>query len=67
MSNVNSDIKCTRRIKVGFVITFDQAELSKKILSPFIAFNPYKEETGGKQVYKSPLVKASKNLTVKIV
>lgn len=60
VSNVNNEVKSTRRIKVTFLITFDQAELSRKIVTPFIPFNPYKEETGGKQVYKSPLVKASK-------
>lgn len=50
--------KSTRRIKIFFILTFDHAELTKKVLSPYYAFNPFKEDNNGKQIYKSPMVRA---------
>ena len=37
---------------------FSNAEMTKKVISPYFKFNPYKEETNGKSIYKSPLLKS---------
>ena len=50
---------CTR-VRINFKIPFDHAELSKKVMSPYFPFNPYKEDLNGKPMYKSPMLKASK-------
>jgi len=57
----SQSIKPSRRIKIFFLLTFDQAELTKKVQSPYCPFNPYKENSNGKQLYKSPLIKSSKS------
>lgn len=51
------------RIKIAFKIPFEQASMSKKCLSPYFPFNPYKEEENGKAIFKSPLVKKSNVLS----
>jgi len=53
------------RIKINFKIPFEQAQMSKKCLSPYFPFNPYKEVENGKAIFKSPLVKKSMLLSIK--
>lgn len=48
------------RIWINFKVPFDHAELQKKVVNPYFPFNPNKEDTNGKQIFKSPLLKQSK-------
>ena len=48
------------RIKINFKIPFKHADLQKKCFSPYFAFNPYKENVNGRNIYKSPLHKSRK-------
>jgi hypothetical protein len=48
------------RLWINFKVPFDHAELQKKVINPYFPFNPNKEDTNGKQIFKSPLLKQSK-------
>jgi hypothetical protein len=47
------------KLKIHFKVPFNHAELSKKIINPYFPFNPNKEDTNGKQIFKSPMLKTS--------
>lgn len=53
------------RIKISFKIPFEQAPMSRKCLSPYFSFNPYKEVENDKAIFKSPLVKKGMLLSIK--
>jgi hypothetical protein len=35
--------------------------MSKKVMNPYFPFNPNREDTNGKQIFKSPLLKTREN------
>jgi hypothetical protein len=39
---------------------FSPSDSCKKVVSPYFPFNPYMEESNGKKIYKSPLLKTRK-------
>jgi len=47
-------------VRISFKLPFDNPDMQKKCVSPYFAFNPYKENQNGKQIYKSPLLKTRK-------
>lgn len=55
------------KIKINFKIPFSNANLSKKVMSPYFPINPYKEENNGKQIFVSPLLKNRKWSTLQNV
>lgn len=52
------------RVKVNFKLPFCPSDSGKKVVSPYFPFNPYIEESNGKKIYKSPLLKTSKKMQV---
>ena len=60
-SGDNSAIqRSSTRGRISFKLPFDHPDMQKKCVSPYFAFNPYKEDLNGKQLYKSPLLKTRK-------
>ena len=44
-------------LKIQFKLPFNQAGMSKKVMNPYFPFNPNKEDTNGKKIFKSPMLK----------
>ena len=53
-------LRSQTRVKVNFKLPFSSSDSAKKIVSPYFPFNPYIEESNGKKIYKSPLLKTSR-------
>lgn len=49
------------QLKINFKLHFNHAEMSKKVMNPYFPFNPNREDTNGKQIFKSPLLKTREN------
>ncbi|TNV87760.1 hypothetical protein FGO68_gene5455 [Halteria grandinella] len=49
------------QLKISFKLNFNHAEMSKKVMNPYFPFNPNREDTNGKQIFKSPLLKTREN------
>jgi hypothetical protein len=49
------------QLRISFRLSFNHAELSKKVLNPYFPFNPNREDTNGKQIFKSPLLRSREN------